>query len=101
MSELYVHMSKRYHCQHGGYVLFKIEERLTHKFSVVSIVVIHSFRACQEFLDLKDLWVGEECLGNLVPQVYQVEMVAMGKEVSKERGENLDLQELGDFQVLL
>jgi hypothetical protein len=60
---------------------------------------MHYFRACQEFLDLKDLQAGEECPGNLVPQDYQVEMVAMGKEVSKEREENLDFQELGDFQV--
>jgi len=36
----------------------------------------------------------------LVPQGYQVEMVVLEKEDSKERGENLDHQEVEALQVL-
>lgn len=54
----------------------------------------------QELLDQKDLQAGEECLESLVPQGYQVEMVVLEREDSKERKGTLDFQELGACQVL-
>jgi hypothetical protein len=57
------------------------------------------FRAYQGFLDQKDLQAGEECLGNLVPQGCQAEMVVLEREDSKGREGNLDLPEAGACQV--
>jgi hypothetical protein len=56
-------------------------------------------RDYQGFLDQKDLQAGEECLGNLVPQDYQVGMVVPETEDQKERKGILDFQETGACQV--
>jgi hypothetical protein len=61
---------------------------------------LQDHRACQESQDQKDFQAQEEHLESLVPQGYQVEMVVLEKGDSKERGENLDLQEVEASQVL-
>jgi hypothetical protein len=73
---------------------------LPHPLLLFHTELVQSYRACQESQDQKDFQAQEEHLEMLVPQGYQVEMVVLEKEVSKERGENLDLKEVEALQVL-
>jgi hypothetical protein len=73
---------------------------LPHPLLLFHTELAQSYRACQESQDQKDFQAQEEHLEILVPQGYQVEMAVLEKEDSKERGENLDLKEVEELQVL-
>lgn len=73
---------------------------LLHPLLLFRTELVQSYRACQESQVQKDFQAQEECLVRLVPRGYQVEMVVLEKEDSKERGENLDLQEAEASRVL-
>jgi hypothetical protein len=77
-----------------------MSKKLLHPLLLFCTELVQSYRACQESQDQKDFQAQEERLERLVPQVYQVEMVVLEKEDTKERGENLDPQEVEALQVL-
>jgi hypothetical protein len=75
-------------------------KKLLHPLLLFHTELVQSYRACQESQDQKEFQAQEERLEMLVPQGYQVEMVVVEKEDSKERGENLDPLEVEALQVL-
>lgn len=81
-------------------IIANLLKMLLHPLLLFHTELVQSCRAYQESQDQKDFQAREEHLERLVPQGYQVEMVVMEKEGWKERGENLDPQAVGAFQVL-